>query len=52
VAGVGAGCFADIGEGVKRMVKIEAVYHPQSATASIYQRKFQRFLEILDWMSR
>jgi L-xylulokinase len=52
VAGVGAGCFADIDEGVKRMVKIEATFHPQSATASIYQRKFQRFLEILDWMSR
>jgi L-xylulokinase len=52
VAGVGAGCFQNIHEAVTQMVKIEAIYPPQAATAAIYQQKFQRFIEILDWMSR
>lgn len=48
MAGVGAGIFSDIPQAVKEMVRIRAVYEPNPERADAYQRKYERFVELLE----
>ena len=51
MAGVGAGVFADLHEAITRMVRIGEVYEPNPAYAARYQKKYERFVELLEKMS-
>jgi L-xylulokinase len=47
MAGVGAGVFADFQEAINRMVRIREIYEPNPEYAEVYQKKYERFVELL-----
>jgi L-xylulokinase len=51
MAGVGAGLFPSIQDAVNRMVRIREVYEPNLTHAEIYQKKYERFVELLERMT-
>jgi L-xylulokinase len=48
MAGVGASLFPSIQDAVNSMVRIREVYEPNLAHAEIYQKKYERFVELLE----
>jgi L-xylulokinase len=48
IASVGAGVFSDIREAVKQMVRIREMYEPNPNYAEIYQKKYARFVDVLE----
>jgi len=48
MAGVGAGVFPSIQDAVNSMVRIREVYEPNPVYGEIYQKKYERFVELLE----
>ena len=50
MAGVGVGVFPDLPAAMRQMVRIRATYQPNPAHAEAYQRKYERFVTLLERM--
>lgn len=51
-AGIGIGAFSSVEQAVDAMVRTKETYQPDPTAAGAYGEKYERFLEMLDWMSR
>jgi xylulokinase len=51
-AGIGAGIFKDIPEGVDRMVRMDKSYEPVEENVKIYQELYEVFCDVYEGMNR
>ena len=51
-AGIGIGAFSSMEQAVDEMVNAKEAYQPEPTAAGVYGDKYDRFVELLDWMSR